>query len=406
MSMPQHGVLPDFVNERVAGFYRRRTDEAWDGRHAAWQERSPSPGEIALTGNDYLDLATHAEVIETQCRVLRGVARGWIRPGGAAWQDEAPRRALENTLAKDLGAQAAIFCQSGYVANVGLIQSIADESTPVYVDMLAHMSLWEGARSAMAVAVPFRHNDLDHLERQILDHGCGVVAVDAVSSLDGSVCPLEAVLRIAERHGCVLVVNESDCLGTHGAHGEGLVHGLGLSERVPFRTASLAKAYCMRAGLIICPAAFKTYFECESRPAAFSAQLWPHELAGIGAMHRVVREEDGRRMRLAHVTKELREGLAELGYPLGGSEQIVALELGMEQRAMEVRDVLEAYGVFGRICRAPSVQEPRALVKFALHAGLGDATVGRLIDIFGHVADRLKPHTWGRSLHESEERRG
>ena len=67
--------------------------------------------------------------------------------------------------------------------------------------------------------------------------------VDAVYSTTGSVAPLEAYVEMAEATGSVLVVDESHSLGTHGPAGGGLVPALGLSERVHFRTASLAKAF-------------------------------------------------------------------------------------------------------------------------------------------------------------------
>ena len=45
-----------------------------------------------------------------------------------------------------------MLSQSGYAANVGLLQVIADPETPVYLDGLAHMSLWEGVRAANDLA--------------------------------------------------------------------------------------------------------------------------------------------------------------------------------------------------------------------------------------------------------------
>jgi CAI-1 autoinducer synthase len=48
---------------------------------------------------------------------------------------------------------------------MGLLQIIADSQTPIYLDSLAHASLWEGAHAARAPAHAFRHNDPEHLAR-------------------------------------------------------------------------------------------------------------------------------------------------------------------------------------------------------------------------------------------------
>ncbi len=172
-----------------------------------------------------------------------------------------------------MDAEAGVLCQSGWCANTGLIQSIANKDVPVYIDMLAHTSLWEGIHSAGANAVPFMHNDADHLRKQVKHHGAGVIVVDSLYSTSGSLCPLTEIVEISEENGCILVVDESHSLGTHGPHGKGLVVGLGLTEHVHFRTASLAKAFAGRAGFITCSERFSEYFRYESNPADF--QLHP-----------------------------------------------------------------------------------------------------------------------------------
>src|SRR5690606_28674910 len=131
-------------------------------------------------------------------------------------------------------------------------------------------------------------------------------------------------------------------LGTHGEHGEGLVAALGLTGRVDFRTASLAKALPGRAGLIACDRpGFADYFTHTALPAVFSSTLLPHDVAGLSAALKVVREEGRRRDRLAAVTRRLRDGLAALGYRLVESDtQIIALETGSEADATFMRDAL------------------------------------------------------------------
>ena len=150
---------------------------------------------------------------------------------------------LEGALASHLGKQRAMLSQSGYAANLGLLQVIADSETPVYLDGLAHMSLWEGVRAANAPAHAFRHNDPEHLARMAGRHGPGLVVVDSVYSTTGALCPLAEMVDVAEQHGCMILVDESHSLGTHGPQGRGLCAELGLTHRVHFITASLAKAF-------------------------------------------------------------------------------------------------------------------------------------------------------------------
>src|SRR4051812_46076989 len=105
-------------------------------------------------------------------------------------QEGSSQHRLEAKLAAFMGAEDGVLAQSGWAANVGLLQTIAEPGVPVYLDMLAHASLWEGVQSAQAIGVPFLHNDEAHLARQVDKHGAGIIVVDALYSTNGSIAPL------------------------------------------------------------------------------------------------------------------------------------------------------------------------------------------------------------------------
>jgi CAI-1 autoinducer synthase len=261
--------------------------------------------------------------------------------------------------------------------------------------MLAHMSLWEGARSAGATAVMFHHNDPIHLERQILKHGPGVIVVDSVYSTNGSICPLQDIVNIGTTYGCVLVVDESHSLGTHGSLGEGLVACMGLEDRVHFRTASLAKAFSGRAGFITCSERFGNYFAFESNPAIFSSTLLPHEVAGLDATLTVIQTEGWRRERLHANAEHLRSRIVDLGYNLNGSEsQIISLESGTEQQTIKLKDVLESRGIFGSAFFAPATPKNRAIIRFSINSALKEAELDRIVQVCAEIRNEVELNNW------------
>jgi CAI-1 autoinducer synthase len=275
------------------------------------------------------------------------------------------------------------------------LQAIANEHTPVYLDMMAHMSLWEGVKSAGAKAVTIFHNDVEHLERQILRHGPGIVVVDSVYSTTGCLAPLKEIVAICEAQGCVLVADESHSLGTHGPNGEGLVVALGLAGRVHFRTASLAKAFAGRAGFITCSRKFCDYFRSESNHSIFSSTLLPHEVGGLDATLRVIKQESWRRDKLHANAAYLRMQLDALGYNLNHSEtQIVSLESGTEQQTIVLRDALESRGIFGSVICAPATPKNRALMRFSVNAGLTQLDLDRIVTACHDMRDEVDLASW------------
>ena len=388
--------MPAFVTNRMDEHYVTRVEQLLGGEHMHVWKR-PGPGAVMLAGNDYLCLANEAALIDAQVRCLQGTG-GQALMSSVFLQAGSAQHRLEQKFADFMCAEDTIMAQSGWAANVGLLQSIAEPGVPVYLDMMAHASLWEGVQSAQALAVPFRHNNMDHLKRQLDKHGAGVIVVDALYSTDGSLAPLHDVVALAERSGSILVVDESHSLGTHGPRGAGLVIAAGLEDRVHFRTASLAKAFAGRAGIISCSSHFKGYFLSASRPAIFSSCLLNHELAWFDAAIDLVENADGRRAALRRVTEEVRNGLGRLGYCIDdGSEQIIALEAGPEPKTLVLRKALESRGIQGAVFCAPATPKNRSLVRLTLNCGLKAREIATLLDACADMRDEVDLENWSSS---------
>lgn len=379
--------------QRIRQNFIPRWEQEWGGRPIL-HGRPPSANAVHLDGNDYLGLTGHPFIVEAQVKALRESVKGVIQ-SAVFHLNEHPSRRLGRDIANWIGKEDGFICQSGFAANVGLLQTIADPLTPVYVDALAHASLWEGAHAARAPAHAFRHNDPDHLRRMLARHGPGVVVVDSVYSTTGAICPLPELVDLVEQMGCMLVVDESHSLGTHGPGGAGLCAQWGLSDRVHFITASLAKAFAGRAGFFTMPSALRHFMLTNNNANIFSSGLLAHEIAGLAATLKVVQASDAARARLMAHTRRLRASFLSMGYPIThGSEQIIALEAGREADTMVLRDAFEAHGVYGAIFCAPATSKNRSMLRLTLSASLSDDDVERVEAAARAVAAQVEPWHW------------
>ncbi len=381
------------LHQRIERDFAQRWNQQWSGR-SLLHGRTPGPNAVRLNGNDYLGLTGHPDIVRRQTDAIRHDAEFAIQ-SSVFLHGAHPVRDLERGLAQWMGKEDGLICQSGYSANLGLLQAIADESTPVYIDTLAHMSLWEGARAAKAPAQPFRHNDPAHLARLMARDGPGIVIVDSVYSTTGALCPLADIVEVSRKAGSMILVDESHSLGTHGPSGAGLCAELGLSQEVHFITASLAKAFAGRAGFFSVPAAMRNYVLSFSYPNMFSSCLLPHEIAALDATLEVIKTCDTKRARLHHFSRQLREGLSEQGYPVHqGTEQIIALESGTEPATMVLRDLLEERDVFGAVFCAPATSRNRTMVRLTLSSALTEPEITHVLDATAEVAQLAKPWEW------------
>jgi CAI-1 autoinducer synthase len=385
--------LSPHLRQRIARQFKSRWEDEWKQKFVT-HGRAAGPDAVRLDGNDYLAVTGHTDIVQAQLDALR-CNRDFVVQSGVFQLDGSPTSRFESALAGFVGKEGALLCQSGYTANLGLIQVVADAETPVYLDSLAHMSLWEGVRAAGAPAHAFRHNDPTHLARMIERHGPGLVIVDSVYSTTGALCPLTDIVDVAERNACMILVDESHSLGTHGPQGRGLCAALGLTHRVHFITASLAKAFAGRAGFFTMPDELRPYLMCHSYPSIFSSCLLPHEIAGLAATLDVIQRSEDARARLHANTRRLREAFSELGFPIHqGSEQIIALEAGPEVDTLALRDRMEERGVFGAVFCAPATSRNRSLLRLTLNAALTDAEMDHVATVAREVAPLVKPWDW------------
>lgn len=390
---PNNPALGSRLSERIARDFKPRWDQQWGGKFML-HGRTPDSNAIRLDGNDYLSVTGHPQIVHAQVEALRK-EQEFVVQSGVFHLNQHPTHTLEMALAGWVGKDDGFICQSGYAANVGLLQAIADAQTPVYLDTLAHASLWEGAHAARAPAFAFRHNDPAHLARMIARNGPGIVVVDSVYSTTGAVSPLVEIVDVAEQNGCMILVDESHSLGTHGPQGAGLCAELGLTDRVHFITASLAKAFAGRAGFFTAPAHMRYYILCSSFPNIFSSSLLPHEIAGLAATLDVIRKSDDARVRLHANTRRLRGSLSELGYPIHqGTQQIIALEVGSESDTMVLRDRLEERNVYSSMFCAPATSAKRAMMRMTLNAGLTASELDHVEAVAREIAPIVKPWDW------------
>lgn len=363
---------------------------------------TPKESSVQMISNDYLALASHPNIVAAQQEILNSLDN-FVLMSSAFMHGNNPQLHFENRMAEFMGAAETVLCQSGYNANIGLIQAIVEGAyVPIYIDMMAHMSLWDGVHFSKASVHPFRHNNVDHLMSLIDRHGPGLVMVDSVYSTNGSVCPLKTLVESAYEKGCLLLVDESHSLGTHGPQGRGMVVEYGLQDKVMFRTASLAKAFAGRAGIITCPKGFADYFKCTGNPSIFSSALLPYEIAGLEAALDLILAADDRRKRLHHNANFLRNSLSDLGYNTDDSQsQIIALESGTEWQTMVFKDALERENVFGSVFCAPATAKNRALVRLSVNAGLTDSELMRVIRAFREIRKEVELDKW-RSTHRKK----
>lgn len=371
------GSPPNFIQKKLDIYSETISSSKKTGKPLVLG-KVPAADALMLQSNDYLSLSRHPSITKAQITSLQHNENAAVM-SAVFLHEDSPKGIFESKISDYVGYEKAILTQSGWMANVGLMQVIADQDTSIYIDFFAHMSLWEGIRACGAKAIPFRHNDPNSLESLIKKNGKGIVVVDSIYSTTGDLCPLIDMVHLVTQYGCALVVDESHSLGTHGPRGSGLVAELGLTDRVHFITASLAKTFASRAGIVFCSARVAQCLPYVAYPAIFSSTLLPYEIIGLTATLDLISKSNKRRKKLLRNAAYIRQGLTEMGYTIASKSHIVSLEGGKEEATEQIRDALEARNIFGSVFCAPATPKNRSLLRFSLNSNLSSANLDHIL---------------------------
>ncbi|MCG9640007.1 quorum-sensing autoinducer CAI-1 synthase [Vibrio sp. Isolate34] len=371
--------LPSFIEERLSFYIQDLITQNQSQKHLVLGKR-PSRDSVVMQSNDYLALSHNKAIQQTHQAAISDHDDNVVM-SAIFLQDAESKPAFETELANYVGMESCLLSQSGWAANIGLLQTICPPRTPVYIDFFAHMSLWEGIRAASAAAHPFMHNNMSHLRKQLERHGSGVIVVDSVYSTIGTIAPLRDIYEMAQEFDCAVIVDESHSLGTHGEKGAGLVQALGLTDQVDFITVSLAKTFAYRAGAILGPKQLSATLPFVAYPAIFSSTVLPQEVIRLEKTLEVIKGADDKREALFKRAQSLITGLKRIGFNIRSESQIVALECGNERNTERVRDFLEERDVFGAVFCRPATGKNKNIIRFSVNADMTPRDIDHVLTV-------------------------
>jgi glycine C-acetyltransferase len=347
---------------------------------------------LNLSSNNYLGLTTHPRLKAAMIEATEkwGAGSGAVRTiaGTMSIHEE-----LERRLAEFKHTPASLVFQSGFTANLGVLQSLVKEGDVIISDELNHASIIDGIRLSKAERSIFKHRDLDDLERHLEKHRdkrVKLVVTDGVFSMDGDIAPLAGIVERAERFQAMVMVDDAHASGVLGKNGRGSVNHFGLDGRVDLQMGTLSKAIGVLGGYVASAQPVRDSLIHRARPFLFSTSHPPGVAAACIAAIDVLLAEPERIDRLWKNTARFKAGLKRLGFDTGGSETpITPVIVGKGAVAMELSDRLFTLGVFAQGIGFPTVPEGRARIRTIVTSAHTDQQLDRALEAFAKGGKEL-----------------
>lgn len=341
----------------------------------------PHSSAVDLSSNDYLGLAERSDLREeffaahSPSELLMSSSASRLL---GAHQREF--ESFEQLLHDSYGREALTF-NSGYHANVGLIQAIADSHTLIVADRLVHASIIDGIRLSGAPFVRFRHNDYDHLntiiDQKAKDYTNILIVAESVYSMDGDSADIDRLIEAKRRCGdkALLYVDEAHAVGVAGPAGLGLVAASSDPLQVDITVGTMGKALASGGAYAIMSENMRSYMVNKARSLIFSTAIPPINMAWSSFIFRRMLTMDSERAALSSLADRLAAALGS-----DTPSHIRPLIVGDPHKAVAMSERLLKLGFKALPIRTPTVPPGTERLRFSLSAAIRPESIDALAD--------------------------
>ena len=304
-------------------------------------------------------------------------------------------RAVEQALRDFYAMDHAMVFSTGYQANLGIISTIAGKDDYIVLDIDSHASIYDGCALGNAQIVPFRHNDVEALEKRLkrLPAEAGkLVVLEGVYSMLGDVAPLKEMILVSKENGAMVLVDEAHSMGFIGEHGRGVAEAQGVIDDVDFIIGTFSKSVGTVGGFCVSNHPKFEILRLVCRPYVFTASLPPSVVATAATSVRKLMHAGNKRAHLWENSKTLHEGLRDLGFQLGTQEPqsaiIAVIMPDLEKGAMMWEALLEE-GLYVNLARPPATPAGMTLLRCSLCAEHSSEQVIEILGRFERAGKRV-----------------
>ncbi|MEM6475398.1 MAG: aminotransferase class I/II-fold pyridoxal phosphate-dependent enzyme [Pseudomonadota bacterium] len=342
---------------------------------------------ILLGTYNYMGMTFDPDVLDAGEQALRDYGSGTTgsRVLNGTYQGH---KECEDALKEFYGMDHAMVFSTGYQANLGIISTIAGKGDYIILDIDSHASIYDGCAMGKAEIVPFRHNDIEALEKRLkrIPEDAGkLVILEGVYSMLGDVAPLKEMVALAKKYGAMVLVDEAHSMGFIGENGRGVAEEMGVIDDVDFIIGTFSKSVGTVGGFAVSNHPKFDVLRLVCRPYVFTASLPPSVVATAATSIRKLQHGANKRAHLWENSKRLHGGLKELGFSLGTEtpqSAIVAVIMpDLEQGAMMWEALLKE-GLYVNLARPPATPAGMTLLRCSLCAEHSAEEVETVLKMF------------------------
>jgi len=340
---------------------------------------------INFAGNDYLCLSQDSRVRDA---FIKGAYEYGVGSTSSPLLSGYTRahQELEERFATFLNRDRAIFFNSGYHANLGVLNVFANRSTPVIADKHCHASIIDAIILSRAPHHRYHHQDLTHaasIMQQYSDQA-SLIVTESVFSMTGAITQTNELCNSILTHHALLIIDDAHGFGILGQQGKGVCEQFGLSqENIPILITPLGKSLGCAGAIISGKSDIIEHILQKARTYCYSTALPPAICCAASQALTILSIESWR----VHRIKELSEFFnreAAARYIDLISNDLTAIKCilsGTNTETIALQDFLKTQNIFASAIRPPTVPPNLARIRISLNLSHTENDILKLLNL-------------------------
>ncbi|MEA2012026.1 MAG: 8-amino-7-oxononanoate synthase [Verrucomicrobiota bacterium] len=329
---------------------------------------------LNLSSNDYLGLASDKDLLEEfysgitdktiSSKYSMSASSSRLLTGNHSLYLE-----LENELAKIYNAEAALFFNSGYHANIGILPALAGRKDLILSDKLNHASIIDGIRLADCAFKRYRHCDYEQLEKilskQRSNYERVFIITESVFSMDGDIADLRKLVEIKKKYDAFLIVDEAHAVGVFGKNGCGICESQKVMQDIDMIIGTCGKALASIGAYTITNNIVRDFLINKMRSFIFTTALPPIVVNWNLFIIKKIPLMNGKRLRLAELSLKFRQNLSKF-CKISGESQIIPFIVGADKATIDLAKKCRKNGFRIFPIRPPTVPQGTARLRISM----------------------------------------
>ncbi len=316
---------------------------------------------INFASNDYLGLSQHPDIKK---QFAKSALQYGLGSGSSALicGYHAAQQQLEQQFSALVNREKSLYFNSGYHANLAVINALADRHSIVFSDKLCHASLLDGIQLSRAKHHRFKHHDLTHLQYLLEQHPNKnrFIVTESVFSMEGSLSDLPSLSQLAQQHDATLIIDDA-----HNAffQDDGALNGADIRIN-PFGKA-IGSVGAMVSGsddLIETLLQFANSYR-------YTTSLPPAITDATSTALDIIKNESWRQEQLKHNINVFLQLVKQHELPLINTDNtpIMCLYVGNNKKTLYLQQKLIEHNFFVAAIRPPTVENNKAVLRLSLN---------------------------------------